>query len=87
MYDIRICLLMKHFAHWSHMNEQMNNVSDGCYCTRGFYRHLAIYAVGVGAMVSVNLLACRDYLWFVWPVLGWGVGLFFHGISVFRWCK
>jgi hypothetical protein len=26
-------------------------------------------------------------LWFYWPLLGWGIGLFFHGMSVFVFSK
>ncbi len=49
----------------------------------GFYIHLAIY-VGVNVLlVVVNLSTSPQYIWFVWPLFGWGIGLFFHGMSVF----
>ncbi len=49
----------------------------------GFYIHLAVY-VGVNVLlVVVNLSTSPQYIWFVWPLFGWGIGLFFHGMSVF----
>ncbi len=49
----------------------------------GFYIHVAVY-VGVNILlVVINLSASPQYIWFIWPLLGWGIGLFFHGMSVF----
>jgi hypothetical protein len=49
----------------------------------GFYTHLAVY-VGVNILlIIINLSASPEYLWFKWPLLGWGIGLFFHGMSIF----
>ncbi len=49
----------------------------------GFYIHLAVY-VGVNILlVVINLSTAPQYIWFIWPLLGWGIGLFFHGMSVF----
>ena len=49
----------------------------------GFYIHLAVY-VGVNLLLLViNLTSSPQYLWFKWPLFGWGIGIFFHGLSVF----
>lgn len=49
----------------------------------GFYIHLAVY-VGVNVLlIIINLSTSPGYLWFKWPLLGWGIGLFFHGMSIF----
>ena len=49
----------------------------------GFYIHLAVY-VGVNVLlIIINLSASPQQLWFQWPLLGWGIGLFFHGMSIF----
>ena len=49
----------------------------------GFYIHLAVY-VGVNLLlVIINLTTSPEYLWFKWPLFGWGIGVFFHGMSVF----
>ncbi len=49
----------------------------------GFYIHLAVY-VGVNILlIIINLSTSPQYIWFKWPLLGWGIGLFFHGMSIF----
>ena len=48
---------------------------------RGFLLHLVAYVVVNVGLVGVNLLN-SEYVWFYWPLIGWGVGLFFHGLSV-----
>jgi hypothetical protein len=48
-----------------------------------FYIHLAVY-VGVNILlVIINLLSSPQYLWFKWPLIGWGIGVFFHALGVF----
>jgi hypothetical protein len=49
----------------------------------GFYIHLAVY-VGVNILlIVINLVTAPRYLWFIWPLIGWGIGIFFHGLSTF----
>jgi hypothetical protein len=51
----------------------------------GFYIHFCIY-VGVNLMlyfINRGTLGPDGYQWFVWPLLGWGVGVFFHFMGVF----
>ena len=49
----------------------------------GFYVHATVYAVVNALLAAINLMWSRSTLWFVWPLLGWGIGLFFHGFGVF----
>lgn len=51
----------------------------------GFYTHLAIYLLVNAILVVVNLTQSPHDRWFYWPLLGWGIGLFFHGMGVFVW--
>ena len=52
---------------------------------KGFYGNLiACIAVNIGLMV-INLLTSPEYLWFFWPMLGWGIGVLFHGMKVFNY--
>jgi hypothetical protein len=52
---------------------------------KGFYGNLISYiAVNTGLMI-LNLLTSPKYLWFFWPLLGWGIGVFFHGMKVFNY--
>ena len=49
----------------------------------GFYIHLAAYLVVNTGLVLFNLLAVPGKIWAVWPLLGWGIGLLFHGLAIF----
>jgi len=50
---------------------------------REFYQHLTVYLVINAALVLINLLSSPGYLWFVWPLLGWGIGVALHGLMAF----
>ncbi len=53
----------------------------------GFYIHLAVY-VGVNLLLLIiNLTTSPEHLWFKWPLMGWGIGLFFHGLGIFAFSK
>jgi hypothetical protein len=49
----------------------------------GFYIHLAVYITVNIVLVAVNLLTYPQYIWFKWPLMGWGIGVFFHAMGVF----
>ena len=48
-----------------------------------FFIHLAIYLCVNAMLVSLNIAQHIDVPWSFGPVFGWGIGLFFHGVSVF----
>jgi len=48
----------------------------------GFYTHLMSYLGVMAFLALINLFTTR-YPWFVWPALGWGLGLFSHYMAVF----
>ena len=48
-----------------------------------FYYHLGVYIVLNAFFVVLNLITSPDQLWFYWPMLGWGLGLFLQGTRVF----
>lgn len=50
---------------------------------KGFYLHLASYVFVNAALVIINLLTSPQYLWFIWPLIGWGVGLIVHAFTVY----
>ena len=50
---------------------------------KGFYSHLITYILVNTGLVVINLLTSPEYLWFIWPLMGWGVGLLIHAFSVF----
>ena len=50
---------------------------------KGFYFHLISYIVVNAVLVVINLLTSPEYLWFIWPIIGWGIGLLIHAFTVF----
>jgi signal transduction histidine kinase len=48
----------------------------------GFYTHLMSYLGVMAFLALINLFTTR-YPWFIWPALGWGMGLFSHYMAVF----
>jgi transcriptional regulator with XRE-family HTH domain len=50
---------------------------------RGFYGHLAKYVIVIGALAIFNFIKSPNHIWVMWPALGWGLGLMFHGMRVF----
>lgn len=50
---------------------------------RGFYQHAAIYILVNTALIVLNLITYDDVLWAVWPLLGWGLNLAFHGVHAY----
>ncbi|WP_313805174.1 2TM domain-containing protein [Flavobacterium sp.] len=49
-----------------------------------FYSHLLSYVVVNLFLMAINLLTSPEHLWFFWPMLGWGIGVTVHAISVFN---
>ena len=50
---------------------------------RGFYVHALTYAVVISGLAALNLLNHSGRWWFLWPAMGWGIGVAAHGLSVF----
>jgi hypothetical protein len=48
-----------------------------------FYNHLIAFIVVNALLVGINLATSSDYLWFIWPLMGWGAGLLINGLQVF----
>jgi len=52
---------------------------------KGFYGNLTAYIVFNIFFLILNLMTTPDALWFYWPLLGWGIGVLFHGLKVFNY--
>ncbi len=50
----------------------------------GFFIHLAAYVTVNALLVFINYSTTPQHLWFKWPLVGWGIGLFFHGWDVYQ---
>lgn len=51
---------------------------------RQFYMHLIQYAAVITLLAIINLVTSPGYLWFLWPALGWGIGIASHALSTFE---
>lgn len=49
---------------------------------KGFYVHLMVYVLVIPMIVFVNLEFVPGFHWFWYPMMGWGLGLFFHWFGV-----
>ena len=49
----------------------------------GFYIHLSVYIAVSILLMIINLITSTEYVWFKWPLIGWGIGVFFHALGVF----
>ena len=47
-----------------------------------FYIHLAVYLVVNALLIAINFATSTAYLWFWWPLLGWGIGLGLHALAL-----
>jgi hypothetical protein len=48
----------------------------------GFYVHLAVYVAVNSLLLVINLVTYSGSYWFIWPLLGWGIGVLLHGLAV-----
>lgn len=49
-----------------------------------FFRHLRTYCIVNGFLFLLNVITNPGgYLWVVWPILGWGIGLAFSAAEAF----
>ncbi|HEX6282024.1 MAG TPA: 2TM domain-containing protein [Nitrososphaera sp.] len=45
---------------------------------KAFTIHAIAYAIGNSILIAINLLFIPQFLWFAFPVVGWGAGLTIH---------
>lgn len=45
---------------------------------KAFTIHTIGYAIGNSILIAINLLFVPQFLWFVFPLVGWGSGLAIH---------
>jgi hypothetical protein len=50
---------------------------------KGFYGNLISYFFVISFLIFINLSYSANFQWFWFPLLGWGMGLTFHGLEVF----
>jgi hypothetical protein len=51
---------------------------------RDFRAHLTSYLVVNAVIIAIWAMTGANFFWPIFPILGWGIGLFFHGWDVYR---
>ena len=51
---------------------------------KSFLIHLAIYIAGNIFLALVNLYFSPEYIWFIYPLGGWGIGIVTHFVFTRR---
>ncbi len=64
--------------------ERFNRAKKHVEDIKGFYGNLISYVLVNLFLLFINLKYSSEHLWFFWPMLGWGVGVFFHAVKVFN---
>lgn len=50
---------------------------------KDFFSHLISFVSTMVFLVILNMLTSPEYWWFIWPLLGWGIGIVSHYFTVF----
>lgn len=66
-------------------NEQYRQAKKRVENLFGFYIHVAVYLLVNGMLFMINLLTDAGNWWFLFPLGGWGIGLFAHGITTWAY--
>jgi len=48
-----------------------------------FFKHFVTYIVVLAFLALVNNMTWSGYQWWLWPALGWGIGIVSHFFSAF----
>ncbi len=64
-------------------NEKYLKAKKKVQALKGFYSHAIVYILVNLLLFFIDLVFSRDSVWFYYPLIGWGIGLFAHGFSVF----
>lgn len=67
----------------AHSDEMYNKAKKQVGEIRKFYRHLTVYCVIISFLIILNLITDSRKLWFIWPMISWGVGVALHAVKVF----
>jgi len=54
---------------------------------RGFSVHLVAYVLVNAMLIAVNLLYSPAHFWFIYPLIGWGIGISMHYLYGVRWLE
>ncbi len=50
---------------------------------RAFYVHAGVFVAVMALLLVIDLFTTPGRFWVQWPLLGWGIGLLWHGLAAF----
>ena len=50
-----------------------------------FYQNIITYLIMVPVFIFINLRFVPQFHWFWFPMIGWGIGVIFHGLEVYNY--
>ena len=48
---------------------------------RGLQIHALVFALVNSGLIALNLVTTPNKIWFIYPLLGWGIGLLAHAVT------
>ncbi|MEI6156813.1 MAG: 2TM domain-containing protein [Atribacterota bacterium] len=64
-------------------NERYQRAKEQVKGFKDFYSHLLIFVIVNIGLFLINITTSPDVYWFYWPLIGWGIGITCHAMSVF----
>ena len=64
-------------------DEQRQRAIRRIQAKRGFWVHFGVYLAVNALLVLIWAMTSATHFWPVWPMLGWGIGVFAHAVSVY----
>ncbi|MEH2238205.1 2TM domain-containing protein [Nostoc sp.] len=64
--------------------EERSRRTFNTFRSRAFWGHFVSFIAVNLFLIILNLITSPSYFWAIFPVLGWGLGLFFHWWSVYQ---
>lgn len=68
----------------SNRDELQERKSFNAYRRRAFKAHLIPFLAVNTFLIVLNLITSPGYFWAIFPLLGWGLGLFFQALSAYQ---
>ncbi|CAM1340897.1 2TM domain-containing protein [Tenacibaculum amylolyticum] len=50
-----------------------------------FYQNLVTYIIFIPVFIFINLRFSPQFHWFYFPIIGWGIGVLFHGLDAYNY--
>ena len=50
-----------------------------------FYQNVISYCIVIPVLIFINLITSPGFHWFWFPMIGWGIGVIFHGLEAYNY--